>query len=420
NIHSYQNYLQYLQSHPKEHVALLNDVLINVTSFFRDSEAWEYLTTEILPKIIASKQPDEPIRVWSAGCATGQEIYSLLILLAEQLGFETCLERVQGYATDLDENALALARKGFYREFEVKSVPPDLLQKYFEPTEEGYVFSPALRRVLVFGHHDLAQDAPMSKLDLLMCRNVLIYCNAEVQTSILARFHFAVRNTGFLFLGKAEALAQRRAIFTPVNLPQRVYKKELKLELEDYLSINSRLRKTSLPDSSKTQTLFWQTAYESSPTAQILVNITGDLVSANEQATLWFGLTLGEQNCSFQDSELANVINAYSIMKPFYCSRCSITLRNIEWDTGGVIRYFDVAIAPVFNAQRYLLGVTLTFVDSTTNKHLNDSLKRTQNELRRVTQMLERAESQLDAARLELAATQQEILLLSSEIHQAH
>ena len=112
NISTYQSYLQYLQSHSEEYLALLNDVLINVTCFFRDQEVWDYLASEIIPRIIASKEPTDPIRVWSAGCASGQEIYSLLILLAETLVTVSCLKRVQAYATDLDQMAVQKARKG--------------------------------------------------------------------------------------------------------------------------------------------------------------------------------------------------------------------------------------------------------------------------------------------------------------------
>ena len=175
NIDSYQSYLQYLQHHPQEYLDLLNDVLINVTSFFRDRDAWDYLAALVLPKILASKQPYEPIRVWSAGCAAGQEIYSLLILLAEALGIESCLERVQCFATDADQAALQQTRKATYSDLEIASIPPHLLEKYFEQTEQGYVFHPTLHSTIIFGHHDLAQDAPMSKIDLLACRNVLMY-----------------------------------------------------------------------------------------------------------------------------------------------------------------------------------------------------------------------------------------------------
>jgi two-component system CheB/CheR fusion protein len=254
NIDSYQSYLQHLQTHSEEYLALLDDVLINVTSFFRDHDAWEYLATEIVPKIIANKQPNEQIRVWSAGCSTGQEVYSLLILLAEALGIEACLQRVQCFATDADKAALWQARQGTYSELEVATIPADLREQYFEQTERGYVFHSKLRRMVVFADHDLIQDAPMSKIDLLMCRNVMIYFNLKAQTAILVRFHFALKNTGFLLLGKTESVINRRQIFTPISLKHRLYAKVLKLELDDFLLINPQSRKKPALHAPKPQT----------------------------------------------------------------------------------------------------------------------------------------------------------------------
>lgn len=242
-IDSYSSYLEYLHTTPQEYLALLDDVLINVTSFFRDRDAWDYLAVEVVPKIIANKQPHEQIRVWSAGCSTGQEIYSLLILLSEALGIESCLQRVKCFATDADKAVLWQARQGTYSELEVATIPTDLREKYFEQTEQGYVFHSKLRHRVIFAHHDLLQDAPISKQDLLLCRNVMIYFNLKAQTAILARFHFALKNTGFLFLGKTEAIINRRQIFTPISLKHCIYAKGLHLELDDYLLINPQSRK---------------------------------------------------------------------------------------------------------------------------------------------------------------------------------
>lgn len=237
NINNYQSYQQYLHSQPEELPALLNDVQIKVTSFFRDDDAWDYLATEIIPAIIANRQPDQPIRVWSAGCAAGQEIYSCLILFAEALGIESCLKFVQCFATDISLSAIRQAQQGVYTESQITGIPQPLRQKYFQHTPQGYVFHPQLCRTIIFCCHDLTSDAPMSKIDLVICRNVLIYFNQRAQESILVRFHFALKKTGFLFLGRAEAIISRRQIFPPVNLKHHVYTKGLKLEVEDYFSL---------------------------------------------------------------------------------------------------------------------------------------------------------------------------------------
>lgn len=273
NINSYQRYRQYLQSDPSEWLALLDDVLINVTTFFRDRDAWVTLANETIPQIIASKEPDEPIRVWSAACASGQEAYSLIILFAEALGIESCLQRVKFYATDIDEAALRQARLGIYQPREVTEIPPDWLEKYFEQSDRGYVFHPQLRRTIIFGRHNLAEDAPISKIDLLVCRNALMYFNADTQANILIRFHFALKNNAFLFLGKAETPIDQRQIFTPVNLKHRIFVKGLKLGRDKHLQISQRIPKKPAADFLASYVHIWQTAFETSPVAQLTVDL---------------------------------------------------------------------------------------------------------------------------------------------------
>lgn len=226
-VDSYQNYLQYLQGYTEEPKDLLQDVLINFTGFFRDPDAWVYLASEIIPKISANQRPNQPIRVWSAGCSTGQEIYSFLILMSEILGIELCLQHLQCYATDIDKDALQKAKEAIYSDLDIIDLHPELLEKYFQKTEQGYVFHPDLHRLIIFEQHDLMQDAPISEIDLLICRNVLMYFTVEAQVSILNRFHLALKNTGFLFLGKAEMLIHHSQFFTPITLKQRLYNKKL-------------------------------------------------------------------------------------------------------------------------------------------------------------------------------------------------
>lgn len=396
NIDNYQIYLNYLQSNPEEYIALLDEVLINVTSFFRDREVWDYLASVIIPKIIVNKQPDEPIRVWSAGCAAGQEIYSLLILLAEALGIESCLKRVQCYATDVDEAALEEARQATYSELQITNIPPNLLEKYFEQTQQGYVFHPKLKHTIIFGRHDMVADAPMSKIDLLICRNVLIYFSLEAQTSILIRFHFALKKTGFLVLGKSEIITNNRQIFTPVNLKQRIYTKGLNLELEDYLSINANSRKKQLIEPLKNQICFWQAAFESSPFPQLAVDFNGYLIMTNEQANLLFGLTLDDTNRPFQELELGRLIASQTSMKIFYRNRLPLHLKNIEWVNSQGRHYFDVAIAPVFNSEKQLLGVILTFLNTTDCQLLTEKLENTDAQLARTSQLLQVTELELN------------------------
>jgi two-component system CheB/CheR fusion protein len=225
NVPDYAEYLDYLQVHPEEFTALFNTILINVTGFFRDPDTWEFLRTDVLPSILASKEPDAPIRVWSAGCASGEEAYSLAMMIAETIGPEEFRRRAKIYATDVDEEGLAQARHATYGEREIRGLPPDLLEKYFESMANRYTFRKDLRRSVIFGRNDLVQDAPISRIDLLVCRNALMYFNAETQARILSRFHFALSEGGVLFLGKAEMLLSHTSLFTPIDLKRRLFRK---------------------------------------------------------------------------------------------------------------------------------------------------------------------------------------------------
>jgi two-component system CheB/CheR fusion protein len=205
-IESYAEYLDFLQVHPDEFTALFNMILINVTAFFRDSDAWTYLQEEVVAPMIAARPAGSPIRIWSAGCASGEEAYTLAIMLAEMLGADEFRARVKIYATDVDEEALTHARHATYPERAIRAIPADLLATYFESNTGRYGFRKDLRRSVIFGRNDLVQDAPISRIDLLVCRNTLMYFNAETQSRILSRFHFALAGGGVLFLGKAEML----------------------------------------------------------------------------------------------------------------------------------------------------------------------------------------------------------------------
>lgn len=404
-----------MQSHADEWLALLDDVLINVTNFFRDRDAWDYLANEIIPKIIASKQPDEIIRVWSAGCASGQEVYSLVLLFAEALGINEYLQRVQFFATDVDEAALRRARLATYSTSEVVGIPVDWLEKYFEKTEQGYVFHHKLRNKIVFGDHNLAEDAPMSKIDLLTCRNVLIYFSVEAQKAILVRFHFALKRSGFLFLGKSEMLFNRRSIFTPVNINHRVYAKGLALELEDHLRINPKSSKKQVIESPKTEVRIWQTAFEASPFAQLAIDSKGCLLIANQQANILFGLTLNAQGRPIQELEPGRFVNS-SLLRQVYCNRYPVTLRNIASATSTGTKYFDIVIAPVFQQNRNLIAVNLTFIELTSNQQLEEKLINANSELAKLSQTLNETEAALDSTHAQLESTQQELEVVKQEI----
>jgi two-component system CheB/CheR fusion protein len=221
-----REYSALLDREPAEFDALVNSMLIKVTSFFRDREGWEALSTKVLPRMLSEKRPGEEVRVWCAGCATGEEAFSAAIVLAEAMGPSFGSQEVKIFGTDVDERAIACARKGQYTREQVESVPKKVLSEYFVEEGGGYAVRKELRRAVVFGINNLVSDAPISRLDLLICRNVFIYLDTPLQKRVLSRFHYALRRHGILMLGKSELIPFAARIYEPLDLSLRIYRKD--------------------------------------------------------------------------------------------------------------------------------------------------------------------------------------------------
>jgi two-component system, chemotaxis family, CheB/CheR fusion protein len=222
---SIREYVALLERSPKEYDALVSSLLIKVTSFFRDPEAWEGLASRFLPDLVASKAPGDEIRVWSAGCATGEEAYSAAILFSEHLGPKLQNYQLKVFGTDVDEAAIAHARRGIYGPPHMEGLSKERIDRFFTRSPEGHSISKDLRRLVVFGVNNLVSDAPISRLDLLICRNVFIYLDAALQKRILSRFHYALRHAGILFLGKSELIPFAATLFDQVDLSRRLYRR---------------------------------------------------------------------------------------------------------------------------------------------------------------------------------------------------
>ncbi|MBW4662605.1 MAG: chemotaxis protein CheR [Chroococcus sp. CMT-3BRIN-NPC107] len=364
-ISSYGSYLDYLKHHPDELACLLDTIFINFTGFFRDFDAWEYLANEIIPKIISRKKPHEPIRIWSASCASGEEAYTLALLFVEALGIEQYLQQVQIYATDVDEAALKQARQQRYTNSEVAGVPPALLSKYFEPTPQGYVFNPTLRRRVIFARHNLLEDAPISKLDLLVCRNTLMYFKHEAQVKILIRFHFALNNLGFIFLGKAETLVSRSLLFVPASIKHRIFSKGAKLESNDVLMLsnkNSPANKSTLLDAKN----IWQSAFKTSPIAQLIIEPKGRLIGANESAKTLLNLSTNDLGQSWQQLPFIAQFGDLNLpLQQTLGDRSQISIKNTQWSTAKGEYKLNVDLTPIFDFKRRFLGISVTFIDVT-------------------------------------------------------
>jgi two-component system CheB/CheR fusion protein len=218
-----EQYRDLLHDTPKERPALLKDMLISVTNFFRDREAFEALERSVLPELLASTISERHLlRAWCAGCATGEEAYSVAMLLAEVAA--PAEANVQVFATDIDDDAISHARQGVYPSAVITDIPPSRVTRFLTRDDNSYRINKSLRESILFARHNVLQDPPFSKLDLITCRNLLIYLNRDVQSHILEMFHFALRPGGYLFLGSSESADVVSKLFTPVDKKNRIYR----------------------------------------------------------------------------------------------------------------------------------------------------------------------------------------------------
>ncbi|MEG4393883.1 chemotaxis protein CheB [Microcoleus sp. BROC3] len=230
-----EDYAEYLKNTPTEVTALYHDVLIHVTSFFRDPESFNALSSKVFPEIVKDKSPQTPIRIWVAGCSTGEEAYSIAICLLEFLADRGTNLPIQIYATDISESAIAQARRAFYTPAQVADISPQRLHRFFVQVEGGYQIAQPVRELCVFAKQNLIGDPPFSRMDLITCRNVLIYLGPPLQKKLLPIFHYGLRPAGFLLLGTSETVGDFSELFALLDKKNKIYTKKL---LSHWLSMD--------------------------------------------------------------------------------------------------------------------------------------------------------------------------------------
>src|SRR5215510_4451571 len=414
-IDSYAQYQTYLEAHPEEFGLLFNTILINVTSFFRDQEAWAFLTSQIVPHILSSGRTDSAIRVWTPGCASGEEAYTLAMILAEGLGIDAFRRRVKIYASDVDEDALMQARHATYTAAQVEDIPPELLSKYFERIDDRYLFHKDIRRSIIFGRHDLVQDAPISRVNLLVCRNTLMYFTRETQAKVLNRFHFALRNGGFLFMGRAELLLTHGELFTPLELKWRVFTKTVNQNFRDAVPLPERdEERTTMPTDDRLQVL----SLETDPVARIVLRSDGTLSFANGRARALFHLTHQDIGKRLQDLEMSyRPIELRSLIQDALTQHRTLARKDIPWPgESGDARYVDLEIVPLVDSSGETLGVQVTFSDVSRYRRLQEELERSKNELETAYEELQSSNEELETMNEELQSTNEELETTNTEL----
>jgi two-component system, chemotaxis family, CheB/CheR fusion protein len=415
SLETFAEYRDYLELEADEFAQLFDSLLINVTCFFRDPPAWDELQQRVIPELLAARPPNRPLRLWSAGCATGEEAYTLAIVMAEALGTEAFLERVKIYATDLDEDALQQARTGTYQDKQLADVPGELRKMYFEPNGQRHTFRRDLRRQVIFGRNDLTHDAPISRVDLLVARNTLMYFNAETQANIIRRFHFALADNGYLFLGKAEMLLNHSDRFEPVDQRRRLFRK-----LPSTVSgIPARPAWADVTDPAPLAGRLEGAALAAGPVAQLAIDLTGALAVANHRAEALFALHPRDIGRPFHDLEVSyRPVELRSIIERAKREERQVELNDIAWHraAGQDADIFDVQVVPLFAPGGDLAGIGINFTDVTRYRRLRDELEHSNHELERAYEELQSLNEELETTNEELQSTNEELETTNEEL----
>jgi two-component system, chemotaxis family, CheB/CheR fusion protein len=413
-VTDYAAYRERLEEDPDEFADLFNTILINVTAFFRDPPAWDYLGTEIVPRVVEARAEHTDIRVWTPGCASGEEAYTVGVLLLEALGEQEFRERVKIYATDVDEEALAQGRHATYPAKALADVPDELRDRYFERYDARYAVRKNLRRGVIFGRHDVINDPPISRIDLLVCRNTLMYFDARTQDRIVGNFHFSLNEDGYLFLGKSEALVSRSSLFVPINLKCRVFAPASGSRSRNHLRdwTNGRLGNPVAVDGD-----FGDAGLHQAPVPQIVIDSRGTLVRANLQARRAFGLGQVDLGKLLQELEISyRPLELRARLDEVHAERRPVTVRDVEWATDNETRVLDITFNPLVGGDGTDLGATVSFQDVTRYRQLRDETEHARKEMEAAYEELQSAVEELETTNEELQSTNEELETTNEEL----
>jgi two-component system CheB/CheR fusion protein len=417
-LSSFGEYMDYLEVHADEFELLFNTILINVTSFYRDRPAWDYLAETVVPRILDEANPDEAIRIWSAGCASGEEAYTLAIVLAEAMGEARFRSQVKIYATDVDSEALAQARAGSYPLKVLHDVPAELRDRYFDGSGPDRSFRADLRRAVIFGRHDLTRDAPISRLKLVTCRNTLMYFNAETQAAIVRRLHFGLTSGGVLFLGRAEMLLSHGDLFKPLSTPFRISTKIQRPDAHRAAPSAHPGKSTAAAERAQRGGAMHELASQTMRIPQLIVDADGIVVAINDAARSAFDLIAADVGRPFSDLEVSyRPVDLRTPIDSASTERHPVELRAVELRGAATApRYFDILVTPIGLHRQPLLGAAVTFVEVTRIKELQTELKRTSEELETAYEELQSSNEELETTNEELQSTVEELETTNEEL----
>lgn len=435
-IGTYEDYLHYIGQESGETAKLLDTVLINVTRFFRDVQAWDALSEHVLPALFKYRPPGSSFRVWCAGCATGEEPYSVAILLCELLGPKVKDYEIKIYATDNDESALNIARRAEYPPESLRGVRPEIKAKYFNG-EKLMRVARDVRRMVIFGRSNLLTDAPISHVDLLLCRNVLIYFDSGAQSHIMGRIKYALNEGGVLFLGKSESQLKRNSEFMPIDPRWRIFQRRSASggstwpELAGGRDMEQESKEKARQELERIK-LYYETVLSTLEPGVLVIDAADRVITENDKILkLWefstklIGHKLQETELWHRCTELKQHLEESRANGPktvsFDCyatasTMVTVTIKPIMSESGagqvGTLIYMENATS------RMTLQSTIEELETTAEElqSANEELETTNEELQSTNEELETTNEDLQSTNEELETTNEELQSLNEEL----
>ena len=441
------SYVRFLQENPKEVDILFKELLIGVTNFFRDPPTWELLEKTILPSLLKNKQEGEVLRAWVAGCSTGEEAYSLAIV------FKEAIEKVNPYAgislqifaTDLDKEAVESARKGVFAENISADVSPKRLSRFFVKTEEGYRINTEIREMVVFAKHNIILHPPFTKIDIITCRNLLIYMDAELQKKLLGLFYYSLNDEGYMVLGSAETPGTQSHFFISVDARLKIYKRNIPNqapELFDFPSSFSRTKHTTIENPRPVlspvsiQTLADQMLLQYFSPPGVLVNEKGDIVYISGRTGKYLEPSVGKANMNIFAMLREGLRNEFpSAFRNAITNKDTVVMRNVKVGTNGGTQNINVNIKWIDKPEALNGMVMVIFIDVTEvthvktltqkrkthlspNKHeeLEKEIQQTRAEMQNTMEEMQTSQEELKSTNEELQSTNEELQSTNEEL----
>ncbi len=439
------DYVAFLQSNPQEVDLLFKELLIGVTSFFRDPAAWAYLQEEVLPGMIRTKTPDNLLRAWVAGCSSGEEAYTLAMIFCEAMDHAKPANRLdlQIFATDLDPDAIAKARQGTYPSSIASDVSPERLEQFFVEENGRFRICQEIRQMVVFAPHNVTMDPPFTRLDILTCRNVLIYLGADLQKRLLPLFHYSLKPGGALFLGSAESIGSFTELFSPLEPKARIYRREeakrraIDIDfptrhLDD--SPNPILMPSPTMQPANLQTLADQLLLQKFSPAAVLTNAEGDVLFINGRTGKYLEPAAGKANWNIHAMARDGLRQELILALPKALrSAEAVVIKDLTIEDGGESQCLDLTVYPIEEPAALHGMVMIVFADAVATKpepkrrsrkqladvrvaELEHALLKSREEVQSIREEMQTSHEELKSANEELQSTNEELQSANEEL----